>query len=1032
MASWLELLKNPPAAYRAAPFWAWNGDLKKAELVRQVSEMARGGMGGFFMHVRYGLENEYLSPEFMELVKAVVETAEKKKMEAWLYDEDRWPSGFAGGLVTSNPDYRIKALVLEEKPASKVRLVPEDAVACFSAVVEGGKAHDVRLLKPGSKPPVPRGRTVLIYRRAIGDNTGWFNNAAYLDTMNPRAVREFIKVTHEAYKKTVGRHFGKTIPGIFTDEPNFGQFFRGGNKGVRHWPWTDRLLDEFKRRFGYDLRNHLVEISHDVEGIAVSKARYNYRRLTTELYVEAFSKQIGKWCGANKLELTGHELAEESLSAQTDQVGACMPHYEYFQRPGIDILMDRTPEVLTAKQAVSVATQLGRNRVLSELYGCTGWDTTFEAYKHIGDWHQVLGVNHFCPHLSWYQMKGGAKRDYPASIFYQSAWWTDFRMVNDYFGRLSLALSQGAAVRETAVLHPIESAWLVHRKEDKRRSSALSESLERLCNELLDAQFDFDFLDESLLPKYAAVEKEKAKKGKGVSSRLRVGKAAYRAVVVPEAVTLRASTVGLLEKFSQAGGKVIFVGSPPTLEDCKTSPRLRKLVEKSLRVPVGAQGLEAALGGKLHPVIVQQAYGGHRNQLKAWIHLRNTKEGEVLFVHHRDRLAARKVNILWQGNGRIREVDLKTGKISDVPGVERRGARQVFEVELHPTDGRLYLRTKERVKSKPKPPAPVEVERLSLAPRWNYELEEPNTLNLDYCRVRMPKERGELGRWSERDLIWRQERRVRRHLGFRDNARPAEQPYIWMRNLSKKSARVEIEFSVTVEEIPKGPLSLVMEHPENFHLAVNGRPVPTKATGFFIDRSFKVVPLTGVKIKKGVNTVRLSTEYREHHWLEEVYLLGRFGVRVSGAKAIVGALPKKLAVGDWCAQGLAMYSGAVAYTQTVRVPKSFAGRRNVLLCLDRPKATTIRVAVNGKAVGKLGWPPWKINVAGYLRPGQTNEVTVTPVAGRRNLLGPLHHVLKNPPWTGSGEFRTEGKLFTPAYNLVPYGLLGEAYLSVQE
>jgi hypothetical protein len=46
MSDWLKQLKSPPAAYRPAPFWAWNSKLEKAELLRQVGELARGGMGG--------------------------------------------------------------------------------------------------------------------------------------------------------------------------------------------------------------------------------------------------------------------------------------------------------------------------------------------------------------------------------------------------------------------------------------------------------------------------------------------------------------------------------------------------------------------------------------------------------------------------------------------------------------------------------------------------------------------------------------------------------------------------------------------------------------------------------------------------------------------------------------------------------------------------------------------------------------------------------------------------------------------------
>ena len=327
MASWLSQLKNPPAAFRGAPFWAWNSRLDKKELVRQVGEFARAGFGGVFMHVRYGLETDYLSPEFMDCIKAVVAAARKRKMEAWLYDEDRWPSGFAGGEVTSAPENRIKFLMMTTIAAADFAGVPDGTLRCCTAVLEGSTARDIRPLAGGETPA--RGRTVLVFGAHIGGDVGWFNNTAYLDTMKPDAVRKFIEVTHEVYKQAVGEEFGKTIPGIFTDEPNFGHFRTWGAEGGQ----TTGLDDEFRRRFGYDLLDHLPELFLDVDGQVASRARHDYRRLTTELYADAFSRQIGQWCGRNNLEFTGHQLQEQSLDVQIDQVGACMPHYEHFQRP---------------------------------------------------------------------------------------------------------------------------------------------------------------------------------------------------------------------------------------------------------------------------------------------------------------------------------------------------------------------------------------------------------------------------------------------------------------------------------------------------------------------------------------------------------------------------------------------------------------------------------------------------------------------------------------------------------------------------
>lgn len=52
----------------------------------------------------------------------------------------------------------------------------------------------------------------------------------------------------------------------------------------------------------------------------------------------------------------------------------------------------------------------GEKNVISETYGVTGWDFTFEGQRHIGDWQYALGVNKRCQHLSLYSLTGGRKR----------------------------------------------------------------------------------------------------------------------------------------------------------------------------------------------------------------------------------------------------------------------------------------------------------------------------------------------------------------------------------------------------------------------------------------------------------------------------------------------------------------------------------------------------------------------------------------------------------------------------------------------
>ena len=85
-----ELFKNPTSEYRCTPFWAWNCELDKDELLYEIDRMKEMGMGGFHMHCRAGMSTKYLSDEFMALIKECNEKAKSENMLAWLYDEDKW------------------------------------------------------------------------------------------------------------------------------------------------------------------------------------------------------------------------------------------------------------------------------------------------------------------------------------------------------------------------------------------------------------------------------------------------------------------------------------------------------------------------------------------------------------------------------------------------------------------------------------------------------------------------------------------------------------------------------------------------------------------------------------------------------------------------------------------------------------------------------------------------------------------------------------------------------------------------------
>ena len=112
-----ELFRNPTSEYRGTPFWAWNCKLEKGLLERQIGYFKEMGFGGFHMHSRTGMGTPYLSDEFMEMVRFCVEQAKKNDMLAWLYDEDRFPSGSAGGILTKDPKYRSRHMLFTQADA---------------------------------------------------------------------------------------------------------------------------------------------------------------------------------------------------------------------------------------------------------------------------------------------------------------------------------------------------------------------------------------------------------------------------------------------------------------------------------------------------------------------------------------------------------------------------------------------------------------------------------------------------------------------------------------------------------------------------------------------------------------------------------------------------------------------------------------------------------------------------------------------------------------------------------------------------
>ncbi|MFH1615824.1 MAG: glycosyl hydrolase [Planctomycetota bacterium] len=1024
---------NPSNQYRGKLFSMWNSNVDKEELRRQIRMCRQRGFGGFQMFVGVGLAIPYLTDEWFDVIEACCDEAEKNDIEFWLSDEDRWPSGAAGGIVTKDPRFRQRRLQLDIISPEEFRWA-DDILCAFTAKIDGKNAAEVKRILPDQKAAGGSDdKSVLVFRVVEVAKSSQFNGQTYLDTLSYDAVKQYITVTHEQYKKRFGSLFGNVIKGIFTDEPyhestceplGFWHFKKSDNRNAVQIPWTSALPEIFQKRYGYDILEKLPEVIFDIDGQEINPVRHHYHDCKAFLFVDAYARQIGQWCGKNGIMYTGHILHETPISAQASTVGSAMRFYEHMQAPGIDCLTDRhtvtkyRAEYDTPKQCASVLNQCGKDWMLSELYGCTGWDFSFEGNKAVGDWQTALGVN-LRSVMSWYTMADKAKRDYPASICYQSPWWTKYNDVEDYFARVNVLMTKGSPVRRLLVIHPLESMWQVIKRNwrDSGEYKVLDTQMMDLSEWLLQSQIDFDYGDEEMLSRLASVRKKNGK------TEFVVGKAAYDTVLFPSMLTVRGTTLAAVEKFVEAGGKVVFTGHVPEYVDAKPCAAALELSKQAVKIKFDRSEIIQAVDSTRKISVT----GSNSGSLPSILYmLREDKQhNRYLFLCNTDRKNQYQdveINIRYTCSS-PEEWDAAAGKIY-LADFKQDGENTIIKTSFEPSgSGLFYLpsRASEKLSTRP---ILTTLRKEKLHESWEYSLTEPNVVVLDTPRYRIDN-----NSWEGPIEILRIDHKVRDILNVPRRDAVAIQPWAREEKPQSESCHVELLFEFDIAEIPDSPIDLAIEQPERFVINLNGSPVNTDGhTDWWTDKVIKRIPLEMSELKKGTNTLGLAIDYTEADGLEMIFLLGDFGVELVDNKPTITELPARLRVGGWVKQSLPFYSGAVRYETFIS--KELSENSRVFLELPEFAGTCVCISMNDKPIKTLCWPPYEVDITDALNNGP-NKLTVEVFSHRRNSFGPLHIVGEGPKpgWTGRGEFVTEGEYWQDEYHLVPCGLLKTPILS---
>ncbi len=1015
----MALFENPTSEYRAAPFWAWNCELTPELLKKEIDYMKEMGFGGYHIHPRVGLATPYLKKDFMELVRVCLEKGKENEMLTWLYDEDKWPSGYAGGLNTKDIESRQKFLRITAIPYDDGTLVTEAdkqnasnelpkskyyLLACFDILLnEEKKLVSYQRIELADEAPVGHDKWFAYVEYT--PPTPRMNNEAYCDTLQKSVIENFVKITHEAYKKEFAEEFGKNIPAIFTDEPQFRVkstlSFASDKKGI-FVPYTTDLEDTFKAEYGVSLIDNLPVLVFEPASGIPSPVRYYFHDHVAERFASAFSDTVGKWCEENGLPLTGHMMEEANLESQTHSVGDAMRSYRGFQLPGIDMLCDHR-ELNTAKQAQSATHQYGREGVMSELYGVTNWNFDFRGHKLQGDWQAALGVTIRVPHLFWVSMLGEAKRDYPASIGYQSPWYKEYKYIEDHFARVNTVMTRGKPDVKIGVLHPVESFWLHYGPSDQtsniRRN--MNRRFDELTEWLLYGLHDFDFICESLLPSlYTETEKGFA-----------IGEMCYDTVIVPSMETIRKTTLDALKKFREKGGTILVMGDAPIYMDAVPSDEPVKFMADCKQISWSQIALYEELKDDKF-LDIRELNGSAASNMICQI--RDDGDLKHIFISHVEKPRNYDVSpvishrVYLKGEWTVYEYETLSGVKRRMKVTYENGKTVLPWVCGHDSSLLLELTSGRDMEDggfvyDDKGFTNSEYPAYSAS----FELSEPNVVLFDRYEYRIAD-----GEWQPADNFIKVDMKLRDTLGYQRRGGQMAQP--WLAPPDKKPKdKVSLRFRFN-SEIEYEGAKLALESPEYSTVTMNGENVPVVVDGYYIDEDgIKTIALP--KIRLGENVITVDLCFGDITQIEAYYLLGNFGVEHHGVESTVTKLPEKLYFENIVNQKLPFYGANIKYSFKIM------GGGKKTLEISKYRGAVIKVFVDGEHKGYIDFPPHRCDL-GELSEGEHTIVLIF-FGNRMNTLGQLHNTNDDIPWVSSDSWKSKGRFWTDDYMFYPTGIM---------
>jgi hypothetical protein len=591
------LLNWPPVTRQTKPWarWWWHGSaVNKRDLTTEMEKYQKAGLGGMEVTPIYGVRGaedrfiDFLSPAWVEMLEHTLKEAERLGMGIDMATGTGWPFGgpwvgaedacknFVYQIHTLKSGQRLEApLVYTQKPLARAvgRRVniselknPVSANPNLQELALDQVRFETRLPLVALVAYADRGETI--------DLTGKVGQDGKLDWVAPAGEWTLYAIFQGWHGKMVERaapggegavvdHFSATALKNYLSK--FDGAFAGRDiKALRAFfndsyevddadgesNWTPNFFAEFRRRRGYDLREHLPALLGRDSIEKNARVLCDFRETISDLLLDEFTLTWRHWA-AGKGKIVRNQAHGAPANILDLYAASDIPETE-------------GQEILRMKFATSAAHVTGKPLASAETATWLNEHTlaTLSEVKQAADKFFLGGVNHIVYHGTPFSPES---EPWPGRLFYAAvhfgptnSFWNDFEALNRYVARCQSFLQAGKPDNDVLLYYPIYDSWSQAPPTSRGMLPHYGGGIESALGQadgqtLQDAGYSYDLISDRQLRSVAFA-----------GGALQTGGASYRAVVLPETQVIPHETFERMVALAREGATIIVRGGLPS------------------------------------------------------------------------------------------------------------------------------------------------------------------------------------------------------------------------------------------------------------------------------------------------------------------------------------------------------------------------------------------------------------------------------------------------------------------------------------